>query len=377
MKTITKSTIALTLLLVFSIVARGQEKEGRLYKENHENGVLWRTGTLLEGNKFDGKWKYYYKTGKIHMIKYWKNGVMSGKYIYFDKNGDVELSGYYLKGKKTGEWIEHLEANYRLHEQKTNYKNGVKHGAFIHFLEGEVYESGNYIDGKKNGIWTKFIVGSGSHKQTYLNGELNGINIYYDENGTVIEKTITDISEKIEITPSTMTDSRDGQVYKTVKIGSQVWMAENLNYKTPESYAYDDNENNREKYGLLYTWEAANKACPVDWHIPSYLEWQVLIDLYGGDKIAGKKLISTLNWKDYGNGTDNIGFNALIVGSRDVFGEFVSLGNYGSFWSSSTALNSLSGESQAWKRSFNKWGDEFIPTDYFSKQGIACRCLKD
>ena len=86
----------------------------------------------------------------------------------------------------------------------------------------------------------------------------------------------------LSVVKGTLKDSRDGQIYKTVKIGSLTWMAENLNYETENSYCYKDNEANCSKYGRLYPWSAANSACPTGWRMPSQTEWISLITAAGG-----------------------------------------------------------------------------------------------
>jgi uncharacterized protein (TIGR02145 family) len=114
------------------------------------------------------------------------------------------------------------------------------------------------------------------------------------------------------------TDSRDGKVYKTVKIGKQTWMAENLNYAVTGSECYNNSISNCNKYGRLYDWETAMKACPRGWHLPSHKEWTALMKFAGGKEKAGTKLKATSGWKDYEghslNGTDDYGFAALPGG---------------------------------------------------------------
>jgi len=142
-------------------------------------------------------------------------------------------------------------------------------------------------------------------------------------------------------TTSTFTDSRDGQTYKTISFkealtGKTVtWMAQNLNYKVEGSYAYNGIESNRKELGLLYTWEAAKKACPSGWHLPTDSEWAMLVNLFGGTDIAGEALKSIKGWNEDGNGTNSSGFNALAAGFRKPDGSYMTQGIIGGFWTSS------------------------------------------
>jgi hypothetical protein len=95
------------------------------------------------------------------------------------------------------------------------------------------------------------------------------------------------------VTFGTLTDERDGKTYKTVKIGNQTWMAENLNYNTspnsPSMYCtcYKDSASYCDKYGRLYAWDVAKKACPTGWKLPDMADWNRLITNVGGEAIAG------------------------------------------------------------------------------------------
>lgn len=138
------------------------------------------------------------------------------------------------------------------------------------------------------------------------------------------------------------TDARDGKIYKTVKIGTQPWMAENLAYKaTSGCWANKNEAGNVETYGYLYNWYAAKTACPSGWHLPSDAEWQILIDFSGGKGSAGGNLkeTGTAHWEDPNQGAANLnGFTALPGGYRNDEGEFSRVGTIGFWWSSNEAL---------------------------------------
>ena len=131
-------------------------------------------------------------------------------------------------------------------------------------------------------------------------------------------------------------DIRDGQVYKTVTIGDQVWMAKNLNYEMAGSYCYNNNASNCMRYGRLYTWDAAMNACPDGWHLPTYDELVSLIENASGQFLAGGVLKSKGGWKKCRHcdiADDMYGFSALPTGVMNEDGFFDKIFEYVFLWS--------------------------------------------
>jgi uncharacterized protein (TIGR02145 family) len=194
----------------------------------------------------------------------------------------------------------------------------------------------------------------------------------------------------------------DGNVYHIVKIGNQVWMAENLkttkyNDNTPIPLVTDDvsfgerhspafcwynnSEFNKSPYGGLYNWFVVNtgKLCPIGWHVPTDAEWTTLTDFMGGENAAGAKLKET--GTDHWTGpniaaTDQVGFTGLPGGDRFLAngGKFSLIGSYG-FWWSSTAASSWE---RAWYRCMTYSEDNvFRGEDYGYQNGFSVRCIKN
>jgi uncharacterized protein (TIGR02145 family) len=161
----------------------------------------------------------------------------------------------------------------------------------------------------------------------------------YCSNGTI--KTYGTVSDGV-------------QNYKTVVIGTQTWMAENLNYNATGSKCYaegvsgvspDSIAKNCAKYGRLYDWATAMSACPSGWHLPSDADWNALMKVVNpicSDNShcanAGTELKAAGGWGwngNNGNGTDKYGFSALPGGYVKYNGDFDGVGYYGDWWSSS------------------------------------------
>jgi len=193
------------------------------------------------------------------------------------------------------------------------------------------------------------------------------------------------------VTYDSFTDARNSQTYKTVKIGSLTWMAENLNYVVPNSAAdstwcYNNADSNCVKYGRLYNFNAAEKACPPDWRLPVRNEWNDLMVYVGGIKtasgdnfdVAGGKLKSQTGWSNHlngnsGNGTDDYGFSALPGGFR-VFndGRFDNLGYRGYWWIAPTGFSA----NQYYRdmRNINDFVNDF---DGNRNSGLSVRCVRN
>lgn len=199
----------------------------------------------------------------------------------------------------------------------------------------------------------------------------------------------------------TFIDSRDGHEYKWVKIGEQIWMAENLAYlpsvsppaeesgTEPYYYVYGYNgtsvseakaTDNYITYGVLYNWPAAKTNCPPGWHLPTDDEWKQLEMAIGmsqseADKFGwrgtdeGTKLKATSGWNNNGNGTDDFGFGALPGGFRDISnGNFHGVDYEGDWWSATET---------AWTRHLLYSASRVRRYSYFYENGFSVRCVKD
>jgi len=193
----------------------------------------------------------------------------------------------------------------------------------------------------------------------------------------------------------TLTDARDGQIYKTVVIGTQMWMAENLNYAVDSSWCYNNSADSCAKYGRLYQWASAmglsatynstaasgvistpqQGVCPVGWHIPTDAEWTILENAVGGYRTAGTVLKSTSGWSSNGNGTDTYGFSALPAGSRNDYG-FDEVGDFEGFWNA-TENDTEDGTEDAYYRGLRYDDTDLYPGNSRKLIAFSVRCLKD
>ncbi len=210
------------------------------------------------------------------------------------------------------------------------------------------------------------------------------------------------------------TDSRDNQVYRATTIGSQIWMAQNLNYRYTQgtadldssSFCYENEPDSCAKYGRLYLWSAAMDSaavfsegsagcgydktcsvtesvrgvCPAGWHLPTLAEFETLVDYAGGKSTAGTKLKATSGWpsssRNNYNGTDDYGFSALSAGYRYYLdGVFYSEGYSAYFWSATENENDVGESCYIWL--YGSYVTAELLSNYYKSNGLSVRCLKD
>jgi uncharacterized protein (TIGR02145 family) len=202
-----------------------------------------------------------------------------------------------------------------------------------------------------------------------------------------------------DLTYGSVSDN-DGNTYKTIQIGTQTWMAENLKttkyndgttiplvtgttawaaLSTPGYCWYrNDAATYKATYGALYNWYTVNtgKLCPTGWHVPSDAEWTTLTIYLGGGTVAGGKLkeTGTTHWLSPNTGaTNETGFTALPGGDRDNNGAFVLIGYDGRWWSSTEGSTYY-----AWARNMlYNYSNVSSFVNLYKQDGYSVRCLKD
>jgi uncharacterized protein (TIGR02145 family) len=238
-------------------------------------------------------------------------------------------------------------------------KNGKLHGELTTYRkDGSIDKVETFAEDVLNGKLEKYEE-NGKLKliENYKNGKIDGKRELYDENGKLL---------KI-IQLGSFSDSRDGRIYATIKIGTQTWMAENLNYNASGSKCYGNDERNCQTYGRLYDWNTALKSCPSGWHLPTRDEWNameyewVTMTAYVGGA------------EDDGNGTDKkIGFPALPLGFSG--GSFLDAGDGGYWWNASKEDGALA----MLRYQFGYSVDPAYWNYYYNKNGLfSVRCLQD
>jgi uncharacterized protein (TIGR02145 family) len=164
----------------------------------------------------------------------------------------------------------------------------------------------------------------------------------------------------------------EGKTYKTVVIGTQTWMAENLNYTTTTgSWCYDGVATNCTTYGRLYDYGTAKTVCPSGWHLPDTTEWNTLEAAVGGTATAGTKLKAYSTLWSINSGTDIFGFSALPGGIYNS-GSFINVGSNAGFWTATVDWSSVS-----LSRGMNGLSANVSHGNYYQTDGFSVRCLQD
>jgi len=217
----------------------------------------------------------------------------------------------------------------------------------------------------------------------------NNVGTYYGANISFTTQSLFNTVEDL-----------DGNLYKTVTIGSQVWMSENLKttkYNDGSSIPnltdetqwistiegaycdYDNNVLNSNEYGRLYNWYSvsdARKLCPEGWKVPSDNEWQTLVDFLGGEYYAGGKLkeTGTSHWLTPNTGATNVyGFTALPAGHRDGAALYRRLGDLAIWWTATEEFSLV----YSWRRSLEYNTENILKNRNFKTLGFSVRCIKE
>jgi uncharacterized protein (TIGR02145 family) len=262
-------------------------------------------------------------------------------------------------------------------------------------------QSGTFANG--NGSLTYTISGTPSTSGTANFAlKIGGKMCTFTRTVAINEINFTSIGAPVGSFQNNVSDI-DGNTYKTVQIGTKVWMVENLktakyndgtvipnvtdntqwqNNTTGAWSYYDNDAAYNAKYGKLYNWYVVSPStngnknvCPTGWHVPTDAEWTVLTDYLGGESVAVGKMkeVGTTSWSSPNTSATNTSlFTGLPGGVRYSLGSYDSVGNYGGWWSSTEV--STDG---AWDRSLYYSSGNAYRNARYKEDGLSVRCLRD
>ena len=170
-------------------------------------------------------------------------------------------------------------------------------------------------------------------------------------------------------------DPRDKQTYRTVKIAGLEWLGDNLNYKTAGSFCFKDEDDQCMVYGRLYTWNAAQKACPAGFRLPTHADFESLWTAAGADFNAGYLLKADYGWSGETNGNDTLKFSAMPAGNRFDDETYGNIAKFAFFWSADDSSEGVpAGSARVWYLT-----SKSMAFGYMSKPknfGFSVRCVR-
>ncbi|MCQ2062531.1 MAG: hypothetical protein MJY99_04250 [Fibrobacter sp.] len=271
---------------------------------------------------------------------------------------------------------------------ETKYVNDKKEGTDKEFYEsGSLKRETEYVADRRQGVSKEYYEDGTLQSETpYEDGYITGTVIRYHKNGKISTKAMYKQNKQVEfgeyfndkgepLTSGSYKDPRDGYAYEWIRIGSQLWTAENMNFATAAgSLCAQCNH-----WGRLYDFENAKKACLEGFHMPSKAEWQTLLTYASVESNAATALKAGYGWdpikgtNNYGNGKDELGFNAKAGGFHAAKSDvplkerkFEAAGQKAVFWTAEGEVLVFFHDKEVTK--FEKFNPEFA---------ASLRCLKD
>jgi uncharacterized protein (TIGR02145 family) len=320
---------------------------GGLYyvKVGKKYGWVNKKGEILINPQFDLAFPFL--ENKLTSVQ------MGRKWAYINKKGQIEINPQFamaLPFFKDYAAVVNDDGKMGFINQKGNYDipplYDINESEIIEEYVSVIFDFPARYYSDPSSVKFKFYARLNEKIEEYREKEREKARAVAEKERAIAEEKAEKARAEAKASTGSFTDSRDGTTYKTVKIGNQTWMAENLNYATGGK-CYKDSPANCQKYGRHYNWAEAKNVCPSGWHLPSNAEWDALYKFADGNsdtespyksETAGKQLKAAEGWNPSngmpGGGDDNYGF-AAIPGGSNYLGKYDHLGNAGYWWSSS------------------------------------------